>query len=172
MVGLLTQSCVSDPRSSQETVFERAIDGDTFILQTGEGTQTVRLYGIDCPESIQPGGPEATEYAVMLMRQGIDEVKQIDSDRYGRIIVEIDLMGGKSMTEAMVASGHGWWYRLYAPHDEKLIALESEAKAAKRGLWSEPDPIAPWKWRKGKRVQPPMELDERNAQEAESILDE
>jgi hypothetical protein len=40
----------------------------------------------------------------------------------------------------------------YAPADAELARLESEARAAKRGLWSQPNPIPPWTWRKGEGV--------------------
>lgn len=29
---------------------------------------------------------------------------------------------------------------------------EAEAKAAKRGLWGQPNPVPPWVWRKGEGV--------------------
>ena len=29
---------------------------------------------------------------------------------------------------------------------------EKESKAAKRGLWADPNPIPPWEWRRGKRT--------------------
>ena len=33
----------------------------------------------------------------------------------------------------------------------RLIRLEEQAKAARRGLWARADPVAPWTWRKAKR---------------------
>jgi micrococcal nuclease len=37
----------------------------------------------------------------------------------------------------------------YAPNDKELSRLETEARTAHKGLWSDPDPVAPWDWRKG-----------------------
>jgi hypothetical protein len=38
-----------------------------------------------------------------------------------------------------------WWYRKYG-----LEGLEQKARAAKRGLWADPQPVPPWEWRKWK----------------------
>jgi hypothetical protein len=43
-----------------------------------------------------------------------------------------------------------WWFREYAPNDRELLRLETEAREAKRGLGSQPNPIPPWDWRAGK----------------------
>jgi micrococcal nuclease len=59
------------------------------------------------------------------------------------------LPDGKSLNREMVREGMAWWYRKYAPNDRELATLETEAKAAQRGLWSQPNPIPPWDWRKG-----------------------
>jgi hypothetical protein len=56
----------------------------------------------------------------------------------------------RSLQEALLQAGLAWWYRKYAPKDKKLAALEAEAQKAKRGLWVEPNPVAPWDWRRGK----------------------
>jgi hypothetical protein len=45
--------------------------------------------------------------------------------------------------------GMAWWYAKYAPNDRELSRLETEARTAHRGLWSQPNPVPPWDWRKG-----------------------
>ena len=42
-------------------------------------------------------------------------------------------------------------YRKYAPDNATLQTLEAEARAAKVGLWRDPDPIPPWVFRRLKR---------------------
>jgi endonuclease YncB( thermonuclease family) len=54
---------------------------------------------------------------------------------------------------AQVKAGMAWWYRKYAreqtPEDQALYEkAEDDAKADSVGLWSEPDPVAPWVWRR------------------------
>jgi endonuclease YncB( thermonuclease family) len=51
----------------------------------------------------------------------------------------------------MVEAGWAWVYEKYAKEQlEKLKQLESEAQQAKRGIWAQENPVAPWDWRKKK----------------------
>ena len=59
---------------------------------------------------------------------------------------------GRSMNRELVRQGMAWWFARYAPADAELARLESEAKAARRGLWSQPNPVPPWSWRWGEGV--------------------
>ena len=48
-----------------------------------------------------------------------------------------------------------WWCRKYAheqtPEDRRLYELaEQEARERGVGLWQEPEPVAPWEWRRRK----------------------
>jgi endonuclease YncB( thermonuclease family) len=43
------------------------------------------------------------------------------------------------------------WYRKHAPGDTVLEGLETKAKAARKGLWADPQPVPPWEWRKRSR---------------------
>ena len=61
--------------------------------------------------------------------------------------------GNSEGLDRMVGQGAAWWYREYAPADRRLARLEAEAKAARRGLWTQPNPLPPWTWRKGDATQ-------------------
>ncbi len=67
--------------------------------------------------------------------------------RYGRTIGEVILPDGRVLNHEMAKAGFAWWYRRYAPDDGTLAQLEADAKAAKRGLWADPNPLPPWAWR-------------------------
>ena len=69
-----------------------------------------------------------------------------DVDRYGRPIVAVDHAGADVGAE-QVRRGMAWVYRQYSK-DRSLYALDSEARAARRGLWADSQPAPPWEWRK------------------------
>ena len=46
----------------------------------------------------------------------------------------------------MVRQGLAWHFTKYSK-DEMLAEAERKAREAKRGLWSDPEPVAPWEWR-------------------------
>jgi len=71
--------------------------------------------------------------------------------RYGRTIGNVILPGGKNLNHELVKAGACWWHRRYAKENETLLQLEAEARSAKRGLWANPKPVPPWKWRRGRR---------------------
>jgi micrococcal nuclease len=70
-------------------------DGDTVVVDTGEGGMTCRLYGIDAPETAkgkkpgQPWGKEATWELVSMVQHQTVEVELTGSNTYGREVARI-----------------------------------------------------------------------------------
>jgi micrococcal nuclease len=128
-------------------------DGDTLTVLKADKTQAkIRLNGIDAPESGQDFGSRAKQAASELSFGKEVTIHPTDTDRYGRTVADVILPDGKSLNRELVGRGMAWWYRQYAPADKELERLETEAKAAKRGLWAQPSPVPPWEFRKGKGV--------------------
>jgi endonuclease YncB( thermonuclease family) len=48
----------------------------------------------------------------------------------------------------LTRAGYAWWYIRYAPGETAIRDAEREAQKAKRGLWSDPNPVAPWDFRR------------------------
>lgn len=129
----------------------RVGDGDTLEILRGRATVRVRLHGVDCPELGQDFGERARQRTgALAMRQQVT-VRQIETDRFGRVVGEVFLPGGASLNRKLVEEGLAWWYRQYAPRDLQLRLLEEKARDARRGLWAHPSPIPPWKWRGANR---------------------
>lgn len=130
-------------------------DGDTItVLDSNKAQHKIRLAEIDTPEKGQPYGQKAKDALAELVFGKAVNVKVIDKDRYGRLVGHIYL-DELHVNKEMVRIGAAWVYRQYLK-DKSLLAVESEAKAARRGLWglSEAQNIPPWEWRKGQRSSP------------------
>ena len=75
-------------------------------------------------------------------------------DRYGRQIGKV-LVNGQDVNLVQVERGMAWFYRQYqreqSPNDRRLYeAAEDAAKADKRGLWRDSEPVPPWDFRHNK----------------------
>jgi micrococcal nuclease len=77
-------------------------------------------------------------------------VLPVDEDRYGRIVGWV-FIEEINLNKALIRAGLAWHYRQYSS-DSLSTALEMEARVMKKGLWSEPDPVPPWEWRRKKKT--------------------
>lgn len=129
-------------------------DGDTITVLKGKAPVIVRLYGIDCPESHQDYGTQAKKATSALAFGKVVFVEAIDRDRYGRTVGVVTLPGKVNLNQELVKQGMAWWYREYAPKSKELPKLEDQARKAKIGLWSQPNPTPPWDFRKNGNGKP------------------
>jgi micrococcal nuclease len=125
-------------------------DGDTITVLHERRPETIRLNGIDAPEKGQAFGERAKQFMAQLSFGQVVEVIVRDQDRYGRTVADVRLPDGRSLNHEVVRGGYAWWFRRYSG-DASLAALESEARTAKRGLWADAHPLAPWEWRETRR---------------------
>ncbi len=141
-------------QSSGDTFNARVItvtDGDTYKVRRSDGkTATVRLFGIDAPESGQPYGAEAQQAAARYVGNSNVRIAGVETGPYGRTIGRVRV-GGRSLAELLARDGLAWHSDRYAPNETELERLEQQARNADRGLWADADPIPPWDWRDGKR---------------------
>jgi len=119
-------------------------DGDTFdVRRSTAGTVTIRLHGVDAPETSQPYGTAATKAARRLVggesvRATVEEI-----GRYGRAVASVEV-GGGDLGDLLIRRGLAWHYRQYAPGATEYARLQRQARNAGRGLWSQADPVPPW----------------------------
>lgn len=127
-------------------------DGDTLTLLTADKKQVkIRLAEIDTPERGQPYANKAQDELSSLVWQQEISVRTVTIDRYGRTVGRI-YVGDLDVSAEMVRRGAAWVYRKYAT-DNRLYALEDEAREAKRGIWRLPEAerMPPWEWRRNRR---------------------
>jgi len=145
--------------ANAETITGRVVgvaDGDTItVLDADKMQHKIRLSGIDAPEKKQAFGNRSKESLSDLTFDKTVNVETSKVDRYGRQIGKV-LVNGRDANMVQLERGMAWFYRKYqgeqAPNDQRLYeAAEDAAKAGKRGLWRDADPIALWDFRHGKR---------------------
>ena len=141
-------------------------DGDSFYFNGGTTPEyECRLDVVDTPETAKPQhgkpkgqayGEEATTYLKAMI-----ENKEVDihisgkakgyKGQPGRNICQVEI-NGKDVDMELVKAGMGWLYRQYVvPGSQRfkdLYSAEQDAKANKRGLWADPNPEYPDKFRK------------------------
>lgn len=150
-LALLLAACLPLVAESFSGRVVSVADGDTITVLRGREQVRVRLYGIDCPESEQPFGRRARQRTAELVFGRTVTGRAEGRDRYGRLLGWVELPGGGTLNEQLVAEGLAWHYRRFAPREARLARLEMEARAARRGLWQDPHPVPPWEWRRPAR---------------------
>ena len=152
LLALLT-SCAPEPEEGAAGArvlgsfrIDRVVDGDTVVLDDGEGTR-VRLIGIDTPEVAGPrvaaecGGPAASRAATRLLRGERVEVRLDPSqgryDTYGRTLAYLDLAGVGDVGLALLRDGHAREYTFDEAYElqDDYRSAEAAAREGRRGLW-------------------------------------
>lgn len=131
-------------------------DGDTLLVAVrSQGRLTVRLYGIDAPETAKPDRPgqaygEMAKRVLMYKLLGKAVVVEVrEQDQYGRA-VGIVRQNNRDINAEMVAEGMAWAYRQYleGPYASEYLRLEETARRHRLGLWRQANPQPPWEYRR------------------------
>jgi endonuclease YncB( thermonuclease family) len=122
-------------------------DGDTLTVLVERKQVKVRLTDIDAPELKQPFGTRSRQSLAELCFGKIASLDVRGQDRYRRTIAQVTC-GGLDANAEQVRRGYAWTYTRFAPPGSPLHAMQDEARAAQRGLWSDPAPVPPWNWRR------------------------
>src|SRR5262245_7426815 len=134
------------PSDGTATVAE-VIDGDTIVVDIGPVEETVRLLGVDTPETKHPTRPvecyghEASEFTTGLLPEGTSVRLERDReprDNYGRLLAYVYRSDDDLFVNlALVQQGYAD-VLLIAPNEAyagPLRAALDEAKQAGAGLW-------------------------------------
>lgn len=127
-------------------------DGDTITVLQDKTQYKIRLYGIDCPESHQNFGTRAKQFVSDLIFNKDVRVIVHDTDRYGRNVGQV-FYNDLDVNQAMVQAGYAWVYPQYCKKSfcSAWNGFEQAAREKGIGLWSHPNPVPPWDFRRGVR---------------------
>lgn len=125
------------------------IDGDTFEVKVDQKLVTVRMLGIDTPETVDPRKPiqcfgkEASDNTKkMLEGQSVtlktDKTQSI-LDKYGRVLAYVYLGDGLFVNEFLLKNGYAHEYTYGIPYKMRkdFNKFENDARKNKRGLWGD-----------------------------------
>lgn len=130
-------------------------DGDTLTARCGEQGAyeqvKIRLSAVDAPEKAQPFGTRSGQHLAELCMRVEATITPHTKDRYGRTVADVECRG-QDVGAAQVAAGMAWYFTKYGRGYEQLARVEAQAREQKRGLWADPQPIAPWDWRQMRRA--------------------
>lgn len=130
--------------ASETGIVVKAIDGDTIDVRIGARTDTVRLLGVDTPETHHPTkpvqcfGPEA---AAFTARELTGRTVRLEDDVETRDIYDRRLayvyVDGRRFNDELLKRGYA--RLLVIPpngaHARTMLAEELAARRAGRGLW-------------------------------------
>ena len=156
-----SKSTSKSPHAQQTTTVTRIVDGDTLKVFFLEGEESIRLIGIDTPESrvnkktkkdakrsgqdietIIAMGKRATEYVESLVKPGgliTIEFDVQERDRYKRLLGYVYLSNGKMLNEEIVKAGYASVMTIppNVKYKDRFLIAYQEARERKVGLWGE-----------------------------------
>lgn len=142
-----------DMTGAQQATVTYVSDGDTAGIKTKSGQDLVcRLKSSDAPEvehknmPAQPYGKEAgamlrrmidkKEISVIVTKAADTSGTKSKENNWGRAVCDISIKG-KNVDAEMIKAGASWLYRTYGEvPDDKLVQMESTARANHKGLWA------------------------------------
>ena len=134
----------------------KVIDGDTVNIEINGKSETIRLIGIDSPETVDPRKPvqcygkEASEKAKeTLTGKSVSleaDPTQGERDKYNRLLRFVFLSDGTNFNKLMISEGYAHEYTFQSnpyKYQEEFINAEKEARENKKGLWADNACVTP-----------------------------
>lgn len=126
------------------------IDGDTIKVSIDGKEETVRIIGIDTPETKRSRideecfGEDAGVYAKALLENTLVQIKHDDTqrirDRYNRLLAFVGMYDGRDFGEVMIINGyaHEFIFQGRVHKKQQLYKdAQTQAQENKVGLWAE-----------------------------------
>jgi endonuclease YncB( thermonuclease family) len=129
-------------------------DGDTITVVDQDNKKThIRLLGIDAPKLKQAYGVASQQNLSRLVLGKPVTIVWTKLDKYRRTVGTI-MLNGRDVNIEQVKAGLAWHFKKYEdeqkPEDRRTYAMaEQAARAARLGLWKDPNPTPPGDYRLG-----------------------
>ena len=120
-------------------------EGDRLTIRYDGRNETIHLKDIDCPELKQPYGKQAKHVTAAYVGNRDVVVRGLMRDKQGRVSADVLLHDGRNVGHELLKEGLAWWQRS-ASSNAGLDVMEELARASRKGLWTDSNPVPPWKW--------------------------
>jgi len=127
----------------------KVVDGDTISVNINGVNTTVRMIGIDTPETVDPRKPvqcfgqEASNKAKSILSNQMVQL-ELDSsqgkyDKYDRLLAYVFLSDGTNFNEYIIKEGYSYEYTYSTPYKYQgaFKSAQKDAQINKRGLWAD-----------------------------------
>lgn len=135
--GWFAASSLNGRADATRVAVERVIDGDTVDVLAAQDPLRVRFFGIDTTERGEACFAEASARTAALVGREVVLVPDARlRDRSGRELRYVFGLDGRSIDATLVAEGLARAWRDDGALRDRLVAIEDDARRAKRGcLW-------------------------------------
>lgn len=129
----------------------RVVDGDTLILDVRGSQYRIELAGVDAPELNQPWGSTAADRlygsltGAFVVLSGARQTG--DGATMGTVIFKDRDVALDLLHDGLAWSTFGT-VTLQPGDTHPYAVAQAQARLARRGLWSEDNPVPPWEWRR------------------------
>lgn len=127
------------------------IEGDIMEILTDDNeTIPVKIKNIECPELSQEYGLEAKKFTQKHCLNKMVEVVFETYDRDRNALAVVTMEKDNDLGYELIKNGLAWHYTKgldMGPHSQAYLDLERKVKEKAKGLWKNPNPVAPWTYR-------------------------
>ncbi len=156
-IVLFLGACNLTRTDIESATFIRVVDGDTIVIDRGKGNETVRLIGINAPESVHNNPDYNTEdgrKSSAFLKEWMEEVDIVylekdvnDTDKYGRLLRYVWIIEpkefdeneirGKMLNAIILLEGYaqGVTYQPDVNYQDYFTEFTQEARENDKGLW-------------------------------------
>ena len=152
LVSVLTLAFGVSSAATLSGRVEKVEEGDLLTIINLNRSIKIRLLGVDAPDTNQHFSDVAREHLAQLVLNKFIVVQYSGLGPHNYIVGKV-LIGDVDICAQMIRDGAAWYSDTDAgylsPEDrETYRGSEQAARAERRGIWGEANPIAPWEFRR------------------------
>lgn len=146
----LSPEVQSEPEIKLTSTYKvvKVVDGDTIVIDRDGLEETIRMIGVDTPETVHPSkavqcfGAEAslrTKEWLSGSEVALEfDPSQGERDKYGRLLAYVFRSDGLFVNKELIAQGFAYEYTYNLPYkyQSDFKAAEDAARGGGTGLWS------------------------------------